>query len=49
LTDNLAKWIITVEKLLTIGVVMDGFNAIPVFVAVVECGGFSPAARKLGV
>ena len=28
---------------------MDGFGAIPVFVAVVETGGFSPAARKLGV
>ena len=28
---------------------MDGFSTIPVFVAVVECGGFSPAARKLGV
>jgi len=28
---------------------MDGFSAIPVFVAVVESGGFSPAARKLGV
>lgn len=28
---------------------MDGFSAIPVFVAVVECDGFSSAARKLGV
>jgi DNA-binding transcriptional LysR family regulator len=28
---------------------MDSFGAIPVFVAVVECGGFSPAARFLGV
>ncbi|MCF6293130.1 MAG: LysR family transcriptional regulator, partial [Robiginitomaculum sp.] len=28
---------------------MDGFSAIPVFVSVVESGGFSPAARKLGV
>ena len=28
---------------------MDGFSAIPVFVAVVDCGGFSSAARKLGV
>jgi len=32
-----------------VGAIMDGFSAIPVFVAVVECGGFSPAARKLGV
>ncbi|MDO6687084.1 MULTISPECIES: LysR family transcriptional regulator [unclassified Agarivorans] len=28
---------------------MDGFSAIPVFVAVVESGGFSPAARSLGI
>ncbi len=28
---------------------MEGFSAIPVFVAVVECGGFSPAARMLGI
>jgi DNA-binding transcriptional LysR family regulator len=28
---------------------MDGFNAIPVFVAVVERGGFSPAAKQLGI
>jgi len=28
---------------------MDGFSAIPVFVTVVETGGFSPAARKLGI
>lgn len=28
---------------------MDGFAAIPVFVAVVEHGGFSPAARSLGI
>ena len=28
---------------------MDGFSAIPVFVAVVECGGFSSAARLLGI
>jgi DNA-binding transcriptional LysR family regulator len=28
---------------------MDGFGAIPVFVAVVEQGGFSPAARVLGI
>ncbi|NOY72676.1 MAG: LysR family transcriptional regulator [Gammaproteobacteria bacterium] len=28
---------------------MDGFNAIPVFVAVVESGGFSSAARKLNI
>ncbi len=28
---------------------MEGFSAIPIFVAVVECGGFSAAARKLGV
>jgi len=28
---------------------MDGFGAIPVFVAVVESGGFSPAAKLLGI
>ncbi|OMH33873.1 LysR family transcriptional regulator [Motiliproteus sp. MSK22-1] len=28
---------------------MKGFSAIPIFVAVIETGGFSPAARKLGV
>lgn len=28
---------------------MNQFGAIPVFVAVVECGGFSPAARFLGI
>ena len=28
---------------------MDGFSAIPVFVAVVECSGFSPAAKLLGI
>jgi len=28
---------------------MEGFGAIPVFVAVVECEGFSPAARLLGI
>jgi DNA-binding transcriptional LysR family regulator len=28
---------------------MEGFGAIPVFVAVVENGGFSPAARALGI
>jgi len=28
---------------------MEGFSAIPVFVAVVETGGFSPAARRLGI
>jgi len=28
---------------------MEGFGAIPVFVAVVEQGGFSPAARMLGI
>jgi len=28
---------------------MEEFGALPVFVAVVECGGFSAAARKLGV
>jgi DNA-binding transcriptional LysR family regulator len=28
---------------------MEGFGAIPVFVAVVEQGGFSPAARALGI
>ncbi len=28
---------------------MEGFSAIPVFVAVVESGGFSPAARLLGI
>ncbi len=31
------------------GVIMDEFSAIPVFVAVVENGGFSAAARTLGV
>lgn len=28
---------------------MVGFESIPIFVAVVESGGFSPAAHKLGV
>ena len=28
---------------------MEKFNAIPIFVAVVECGGFSPAAKQLGI
>jgi len=28
---------------------MEGFGSIPIFVAVVENGGFSPAARKLGI
>jgi DNA-binding transcriptional LysR family regulator len=28
---------------------MDNIGAIPVFVAVIECGGFSPAARFLGI
>lgn len=28
---------------------MESFGAIPIFVAVVECGGFSPAAKQLGI
>ncbi|MCL6415273.1 LysR family transcriptional regulator [Aestuariirhabdus sp. Z084] len=28
---------------------LEGFGALPVFVAVVEAGGFSPAARQLGI
>jgi len=37
----------TVEKYSTEELIMDGFGAISVFVAVVERGGFSSAARKL--
>ncbi len=28
---------------------MEGFSAIPLFVAVVESGGFSSAAKRLGI
>lgn len=39
----------TDEKKFTIGWTMDSIGVIPIFVAVVENGGFAAAARKLGV
>jgi DNA-binding transcriptional LysR family regulator len=49
LTDNLLYRKLIVEFVFTIGLIMDEFAAIPVFVAVIENGGFSAAARTLGV
>jgi DNA-binding transcriptional LysR family regulator len=49
LTDNPQSRTLIVEKKLTVEGDMETFNAIPVFVVVVEAGGFSAAARKLGL
>jgi DNA-binding transcriptional LysR family regulator len=49
LTDNPEFWKLTVEFKLTERWFVEEFGAIPVFVAVVEKGGFSSAARALGV
>lgn len=49
LVDNPLAWKMFVEPKLTIEVKVEGFSAIPVFVAVVENGGFSAAARSLGI
>ncbi|MFT4607374.1 MAG: DNA-binding transcriptional LysR family regulator [Gammaproteobacteria bacterium] len=49
LTDNPLYWKLIVEFKLTIGLKVDEFAAIPVFVAVIENGGFSAASRTLGV
>lgn len=49
LIDNQLYWTLTVERKETIEVAMIGFDAIPVFVAVVKNRGFSSAARTLGI